>query len=81
MITGAAMSLLCFLCSDLLAVYLLNRPEIGFYVKLASISILFQTLYSLVYYAFIGLDRAERSSLIKALMSIVKASTAPHSSS
>jgi len=77
LITGVVMSLLCFLYSDFLAVYLLNRSEIGFYVKLASILILFQTLFNLVYYAFIGLDMAERSSLIKALMSIVKASTAP----
>jgi len=77
LITGAMMSLLCFLCSDFLAAHLLNRPEIGFYVKLASILVLFQTLFNLVYSAFIGLDRAWSSSLINALMSMIKASTAP----
>jgi hypothetical protein len=33
--------LACFLSSDILASTLLNRPEVGFYVKLASLIIIF----------------------------------------
>jgi len=77
LIIGVAASLFCFMLSDFFAAYLLNRSEMGFYVRLASILVLSQTLFSLIYNAFIGLDRAERSALINALMSIVKASTSP----
>ena len=75
--TGAAMSVVGFAFSEFFATYLLNKPEIGFYVKLASLVILFQTIFSSAYYAFVGLDRMERSSLIKGLMSVLKASVAP----
>ncbi|MEM0010752.1 MAG: oligosaccharide flippase family protein [Candidatus Bathyarchaeia archaeon] len=42
-----------------------------------SVLVLFQTLFTLTYNLFIGLDSAEEASLTKAIMSIIKASSAP----
>ncbi|MCX8193724.1 MAG: oligosaccharide flippase family protein [Nitrososphaeria archaeon] len=69
--------LICFLLSDVFAVYFLNRPEIGFYIKISSFIIIAQSFFTLVYNIFIGLDASERSTAIKILMSIVKSTLAP----
>lgn len=77
LVTGVAASLLCFISSDFLASSLLNRPELGFYVKMVSALVLFQTLFFITYNFFIGLESVEKASILKALMSIVKASSSP----
>ena len=73
-IVGLTFSIIGFLLADFLSTNMLNRPELGFYVKLASIIILFQGLFTLIYSGFIGLDKAHTSSFIKILMSIIKVS-------
>ena len=76
-IIGFIMFLLCFFSSDMLASYLLNRPEAGLYLKITSLIILFQSLFNLLYSAYIGFDRYGGGAALKIIMSIVKSSLAP----
>jgi O-antigen/teichoic acid export membrane protein len=69
--------LVCFLSSDILASTLLNRPEARFYVKLASLIIIFQALFNLLYNLYVGLDRYGSGAATKISMSIVKSVSAP----
>ncbi|MEM3680062.1 MAG: flippase [Metallosphaera sp.] len=70
--TGLTASLICFTASDFLATILLNRPDLGFYVRVFSILILFQTFFILVYSFFIGLGSARWASIVKLLMAFFK---------
>ncbi|MEM3550705.1 MAG: oligosaccharide flippase family protein [Candidatus Bathyarchaeia archaeon] len=72
-----AASLICFISSEFFAAILLQRPELAYYIRVASVLVLFQTLFTLTYNLFIGLDSAEEASLTKAIMSIIKASSVP----
>jgi O-antigen/teichoic acid export membrane protein len=69
--------LLCFLYSDFLASTLLNRPEAGFYIRVSSFLIIFQTLFNLLYSLYVGLDRYDIGAAVKVFMSIVKSTSAP----
>jgi O-antigen/teichoic acid export membrane protein len=66
-----------FLSSDILASTLLNRPEAGGYVKLSSLLIIFQALFSILYNLYVGLDRYGAGATAKISMSIVKSVSAP----
>ena len=55
----------------------MKRPEASFYIKLVSPIILFQSLFSSAYNAFIGLDKTEQSAIIKIIMSIIKTFLVP----
>jgi O-antigen/teichoic acid export membrane protein len=68
---------ICFLSSDILASYLLNRPEVSFYIKLSSSLILFQALFNLLYSMSVGLDSYNIGSATKICMSLVKSFLAP----
>jgi len=68
---------ICFISSNILASYLLNRPEVGFYIKLSSSLILFQALFNLLYSMSVGLDSYSTGSATKICMSLVKSSLAP----
>ncbi|MEM0471729.1 MAG: flippase [Sulfolobales archaeon] len=74
---GASMSFFCLTFSDSLAAFIVNRPELGFYIRLASPLILFQSLLATVSSAFIGLDRMENNALLMNLQSIMKTFLAP----
>jgi O-antigen/teichoic acid export membrane protein len=77
LLIGIAMSVTCFVFSDALATYVLNRPGMGFLVKLASSLILFQTIFTTLNSAFIGLDRMEGTALIMNAQSIAKTTLSP----
>jgi O-antigen/teichoic acid export membrane protein len=68
---GILASIFCFLFSDVLATYLINSPEAGFYIKVASPLILFQTLFNTLSSIFMGLDNMENN----AAMMIIRAFT------
>ncbi|MEM4693512.1 MAG: oligosaccharide flippase family protein [Nitrososphaerota archaeon] len=76
-VSGLVMWLICFLLSDILATYILNRPEIGFYIKISSFLIIVQSISTLFYSIFIGLGVSERGAMVKVLMSIIKSTLAP----
>ncbi len=77
LVLGLVMWLVSFLFSDVLSSILLNRPSVGFHVKLASFVIIFQTLFNLLYGMYVGLDRYDVGAIMKISMSIVKATFAP----
>jgi O-antigen/teichoic acid export membrane protein len=69
-----SLAFLCFaiLFSDFLATYAVNRPSIAFYMRLASLSIVFYAVSDTAVSAFIGLDRAEYSALTINVQALVK---------
>jgi len=77
LILSIAMFTVCFTFSDIFATYILNRPGMGFLIKLASSLILFQIIYSTLNSAFIGLDKMEGSALIMNAQSIAKTALSP----
>jgi len=77
LLIGIAMSTTCFIFSDALATHVLNRPGMGFLVRLASALILFEAIFVTLNSAFIGLDRMEGSALIMNAQSIAKTALSP----
>jgi O-antigen/teichoic acid export membrane protein len=69
--------LLSFFFSDQLAGLILRRPEMGFYVRLASLAILFQTLYSTLSSAFVGLDKMENGALVMNVRAVARTAMCP----
>jgi len=65
--------LVLFVSADFIAEAVLQRPNLGFFVRIASVSVIFQALYSTSAYAYIGLDKALRSSVITQIQSVAKA--------
>lgn len=66
-----------FIFSDSLATYVINRPELGYLVKLASFLILFETIFATLNAAFIGLDKMEGNALTMNAQSISKTTLSP----
>ena len=70
---GLVFFLLNFVLADFLAATLLNRPELGFYVRVASISTVFYVAHSVATSAYIGLDKMQYSALTTNIQSVSKA--------
>jgi len=70
-------SLTCLAFADQLASIVLNRPDAGGYLRLGLAFVVFQAIWSLLYYAFTGLDEAEKSALMKVLAASIKVVAAP----
>jgi O-antigen/teichoic acid export membrane protein len=62
-----AASVLAFALSNQLAASVLQRPDMGRLVALASVTILFQGLFNLTYDALVGLDRMGQSAVMLVL--------------
>jgi len=60
-----------FAFADLFAV-LINRPGMGFYIQIVSISILFQVIYTTAMAAFVGLDKTEYNALTANIQAAAK---------
>ncbi|MCX8188483.1 MAG: oligosaccharide flippase family protein [Nitrososphaeria archaeon] len=67
----------CIIFSDNFATILLNRPELGNIVKIASIIIFFQTIFNYLGEAFSGLDRMEGNALILNIEAVAKTFLSP----
>jgi O-antigen/teichoic acid export membrane protein len=74
---GIASSIFCFLFSDVLATYLINRPDAGFYIKVASFLVLFQTLFNAFSSVFMGLDNMESNAVVMTVRAIAKILLSP----
>ena len=70
---GIAFFLLNFALADFFAVALLNRPELGFYIRLTSVSIIFQVLISVATSAYLGLDKTHYNALTTNIQAVSKA--------
>lgn len=77
LIVSSIATVLCFTFSETLATILLNRSELGYFVRIASIIILFQTLFNFLGETFFGLDRMEGNALILNTEAIVKSFLSP----
>lgn len=71
-LSGFVFSLLNFALADFFAAVFLNRPDLGFYVRLLSISIVFRVIYDVAIFAHIGLDKAQYSALTTNIEAISK---------
>lgn len=65
----------CFIFSDYITTYVLERTDIGVYIRLASTSIIFQVISTTSSSAFVGLDRMEYSALVTDVQALAKAAT------
>lgn len=68
-------NLAAMVLSVMLAGYLalvINRPDYVFYVQIASLSIIFQTVFGTVNAAFVGFDKSEYNALTSNVLAIAK---------
>jgi len=74
---GVVLSLVLFLSADFLSVFVLRRPTAGGLVKVASLIVLFQSLYSTVISILTGLERMDLRSAVGVFQAIIKGSSSP----
>jgi len=70
---GIAIFALNYVLADTIAIYLLQRPDLGFYIQIASISILFQVIVTTATSAFVGLDKTEYQVITANTQALAKA--------
>lgn len=64
--------ILCMILSEALATFLVNRSYISFYLRLASLTIIFQALISSTSNSFIGLGKSEYNAIVNNTQAIGK---------
>ncbi|MEM2613290.1 MAG: oligosaccharide flippase family protein, partial [Nitrososphaerota archaeon] len=74
-LVGATTFIVTYLFSDVFASLLLQRPDLAWFVKITSLSILFQVISTTVSSSFVGLDKTEYNALITNIHAITKAIT------
>jgi O-antigen/teichoic acid export membrane protein len=57
--------------SNYLAI-LINRPDFGFYIQLASLSVVFQVVYTTANSAFVGFDHSEYNAIVTTTQAVSK---------
>jgi len=70
-VVGTALFAVNFVFADWFAA-ILNRPELAFYMRIASFSILFQALYATAASAFVGLDKTEYQAITTNIQATAK---------
>jgi len=71
--TGIAIFILNYALSDMFASLILQRPDLTYYIKIASTSILFQVIFTTTTSSFVGLDKTEYNALTANVQAISKA--------
>ena len=61
-----------FVFAGPIASALLLRPELAFYIQIASISILFQVVFATINSAFVGLDKTEYQAIVTSVQATAK---------
>jgi stage V sporulation protein B len=69
---GAIVLFVALALPEFLSITLINRPTLGFYVQIASISIIFQIVSTTATSAFVGLDKTEYNALTQSVQAISK---------
>jgi O-antigen/teichoic acid export membrane protein len=72
LIAGLLIFAVSLLLSGFLAATLINRPGLGLYVQIASLSILFQIVFTTATSTFVGLDKTEYNALATNIQAITK---------
>jgi O-antigen/teichoic acid export membrane protein len=70
---GLAIFIINFAFAEAFASTVLQRPDLALYVRIASISIVFQVIYTTTTSAFVGLDKTEYNALASNVQAIAKA--------
>ncbi len=70
---GIAIFAVNYVFAESIAVNLLQRPDLGFYIQLASVAILFRVISTTATSAFVGLDKTEFQAVTRSTEAIVKA--------
>jgi len=71
--TGIAIFIINYVVADLFASALLQRPDLALYIRIASITIVFQVIFTTATSAFVGLDKTEYNALTSNIQAIAKA--------
>jgi O-antigen/teichoic acid export membrane protein len=71
-LAGMVLFIINFAFADALAAVVLQRPDLAYCIRIASLSILFQAVFSTATYAFVGLDRAEYLALSQNIQAFSK---------
>ena len=74
---GAVLSLSLFFSADFLSIIVLRRPGLGVLVRVASLLILFNSLYLTVVAILNGLERMDLMAVVHVLMAVVKGVLSP----
>jgi O-antigen/teichoic acid export membrane protein len=71
-IIGLAIFAVNYAFAGVIAASLLQRPELAFYIQIASISILFQVVLTTTTSAFVGLDKTEYQAIVTSVQATAK---------
>jgi O-antigen/teichoic acid export membrane protein len=69
--------LICYAGSTMIATAILNRPELGPFLQLASLMIVFQAVFDATNNSFIGQDLMQHSASIQIMQAILKGTLGP----
>lgn len=72
-VAGTISFLFILIFADILTIIILNRTGIGLFLRIGSLSIIFQAIYSTGVSGYIGLDKTLRSTIITQTQSFSKA--------
>jgi len=72
-LTGVTIFIINYAFADLFASAFLQRPDLAFYIRLASIGVAFQVIFSTIMSAFVGLDKTQYNALASNVQAIAKA--------
>lgn len=71
-LVGVIVFLITYILAEQLASGIFQRPELTLYLRIASISILFQTLFTTANSAFVGIDKTQYNALTTNIQAIAK---------
>jgi len=71
------LSLVMFLLSDSIAIWVLQRPGIGLLIRFASIYLVGEAIFTTLNSVFIGLDETKNTSLLMNIQAVTKAVASP----
>lgn len=72
-VIGIAIFAVNYAVAEQFATIILQRPDLTFYVRIASMAVLFQVMFSTANAAFIGLDKTEYHAVTTNISALVKA--------
>jgi O-antigen/teichoic acid export membrane protein len=71
-LVGVLLFAINYALAEILGQIFLQRPELAFYIRIASFSILFQVIFTTASAAFVGIDKTEYSALATNIQAMAK---------
>jgi O-antigen/teichoic acid export membrane protein len=71
-LAGIVLFIINYAFADFLSSTIMHRPDIAFYMRIASTSILFQAVFTTATSAFVGLDKTEYNALTTNIQALAK---------